>query len=155
MIFARRFFAKLAPTSQATISDLGISKWTMRDVDPNTRLVVEEQDNAEIVMVTTASFTIQLPEDYTGADRLFAIFESDGILRVAVTLTDMSTSTVLVRGTSDAKGFYSFTEKVSSITISNPSAVSINVRYAVMTYPDLTVAASFRGGASVFGVYTA
>lgn len=153
MIFARRFFSKLAPDSDASISDLGVARWSMRDVDPNIRLVVDGEVNAQLSLATVTSVTLDLPDDYVNTDYLFCQFQTEGVMKVTVTNPDSSTSVVLVSGTSDTPGIYSFTQKVTSIVINNPTATTITIGYQLIIMPPLDESTSFRGGAQTFGMY--
>ncbi len=154
MIFARRFFSKLAPDSDASISDLSVARWSMRDVDPNVRLVVDGEVNAELSLATLTSVTLDLPDDYVNTEYLFCQFQAEGILKVTVTNPDSSTSVVLISGSSTTTpGIYSFTQKVTSIVVNNPTATTVTFRYQLIIMPPLDESTSFRGGAQTFGVY--
>lgn len=123
------------------------------DVNPNVKLKTDAGKNAGdvIYLAAAGSATVQLPINYDTANRLFLEILSEGICKIVVTSAEHSTSTALIKGESSARpGFYSTCQRVSTITLSNPTATGFNVQVSMFELPDLTDSDSYTMGPYAF-----
>lgn len=130
--------------------------WTSVDINPSNILKIEpglySSETAVIAGDEAETLTVGLPASYDSDDRLSFTLRTDQNLRVTVVSPDHPTSTVLVYAPTDGYGFYSVVETVTSISIVSLGGDDTTVEYACFSYPDLTLAASWRDGDQTIGV---
>lgn len=152
MYISRQFSAQLA---QGNVQDdeYYLPVYQSYDVDPSIKLEIDPGKNAGdyITIAAAGSYIVQLPDEYDTAERLFVLIAAEGICRCVIVSPVHSTSTALIKGEdSERPGLYSVCERVTSITLSNPTAVAINVQVSLFELPDLTVSSSYSNGPYVF-----
>ena len=98
-----------------------------RDAVPSSVLKIDDglYANHEYTVGTLGSLALRLPEGYSSANRLFFRIRSDYTLRVVSVLPVLGTSTALWRPglATDQLGLMTFCGRVTSITVTNPTAV--------------------------------
>ncbi len=159
MYVQRQIAAWLADGDHQSIAEATSFSWRARDVRSNLELAlgVGKVDGDSVRLDAGESFTIPLPNEYDSSALLFVIIRATSIGRVVVASPAHATSTVLINATEgdtlgDYPGFLQFTDYVTSITISHPQGSDpVLFEWLVHEVPDLTAAASFRGGNMAFG----
>ncbi len=136
---------------------IGDRIWASQDVYPAKIQILNDGDIMadEITFAALGSGALPLPSGYTSAGRLSVFMRVSSTVKIVIVSPSVSTSTVLVKaGTAtDSNGFFSFTGRVTSMTVTNPSATAAaTVEYFAWEYPsDITVAAAWRDGAQTIG----
>ena len=144
---------------------IGDRVWTLQDVYPSKIQVLGDGDvlASEISIATMTTVGLSLPHGYVNGGTYATNGTLSFFLRTTQTIkivTDLllptgeTTNTVLVRAgiASDSNGFYSFTGRIKSITVTNPQAVAATIEYFSWQYPvDITVAEAWRDGAQTIG----
>lgn len=130
--------------------------YRLKDILPKYQLVLADGKWASDAIVMNASDTeaMQLPVAYSSANRLAAYFSTDEIVKVTIVSPVHGTSNFLMKGRdSDALGFLCWQGRVTSITLTIPAgADDTSIEYFMFELPDLSLAASFRGGQQATGV---
>lgn len=102
----------------------------------------------------STSQVIALPELYDSAERLCCLISAFGQVRLSTVIPVTGTSVCTLNGTSAIEAVTYFQSRVTSITITTPTATPVKVRYSLYQLPDLEDADSFRGGVYNFGRLT-
>ena len=157
MPYARRQFAMtVVDGDQDTLIDASGDVPLYQSVDVNPRMVLKLADGGYAGYMTSiasaATHTVQLPNSYTSASRLFFTMKSSVTAKVVVTSPDHSTSTVLVSVVGTDPGVFSFCGTVTAITVNIPGAAASDVEFLCWTMPDITLAEGWRQGEQSTGV---
>ena len=99
----------------------------------------------------SVSSVLPLPIAYTSASRLFVLLISTKTIKAVTVSPAHATATVLVRAGANQPGVASFTDFVTSITLTNPQVSSAVVETFIFEYPDLSLASSYQNGAFTLG----
>jgi hypothetical protein len=157
----RQLAATLGPGSATTLAQFAPSAalWSFRDVYPANilKLADGKHTTGDIPLTITDPRTIPLPKDYDTANKLAVFISSTQTIKVVTVSPSTPTSTLLLRAglASDQRGFMSFVDRVTSITITNPQPVAAVVSFMVYEYPsDLTDPDNWRDGVETTGVVT-
>ncbi len=137
-------------------SEIKTPAWKGIDIPDKYKLVVSpgDIDGGFYSIAGSTTHTIALPENYVNTARLFCLISAFGQVRVAVVNPALGTSTFTLNGTTTVEAVASWNGRVSSMTITTPSATAVKVRYSLFMMPDLNDADSFRGGVYNFGELT-
>jgi hypothetical protein len=144
--------------SQLAVGDVGADEYYLPvyqnyDVQPYLKPKIEPGKNigAVITLAAAGTYLVQLPNDYDTENRLFVLISAQGVCRCVLVSPAHATSTILIKGESSARpGIYSVCERVSSITLSNPTATAFDVQVSTYELPDLSLSASFSNGPYAF-----
>lgn len=130
--------------------------WDLRDVYPSNVLQIDQglQNSFETTIATLGSLTVALPQLYVSTEKLFVLIRGNKLLKVVTVIPVAGTSSALLRPglDTDQNGVHCFCSRVTSITITNPSADTATVQYFLFQMPDLSLAASWEQGYQVTGV---
>lgn len=160
MYIQRQFGADVVTGDDTDLVTSTISNYVWQLTDTNQRyvLVIDPGKYVQgtIDLAASASYSIQLPNTYDSANRLFVMIRSDLTIKVVTVSPFDPTSTFLVRAGVEAgqDGIYSSQGRVTSITVSNPQSETATVEYFLFEQPDLSLADSFRDGQIATGVQT-
>jgi hypothetical protein len=156
MFVRRQISMLLARGDVDSIQEAEGFAFRQRDVRPSTVLVIGDGKRSAQAFSLDAgeSYTVQLPVDYDSAQRLCGSFVTNGIIKAVVTSAELTgTSTQLIKGSSTARGTLNFQERITSIVLSNPTASTVLIEYALYELPsDLSDADSYRSGTQTTGV---
>ena len=137
--------------------------WKMLDVSDKYKLVVPEGFySAGFYQVAgSTSQVIALPELYDSAERLVCLISAYGQVRVTVDRPVGADSVFTLNGTAatadDLNGIEApafWCGRVTSITVTTPTATAVKIRYSLYQQPDLADMDSFRGGIYNYGILT-
>ncbi len=132
--------------------------WDMRDTYPANVLQVADglRLSFESQIASLGTLVLPLPPEYDTAEKLFVCIRSNLLVKVATVIPIIGTSSSLIRPglATDQNGVQSFISRVTSITITNPSATTATVQYTAFQLPDLAASASWRDGYQTTGVYS-
>lgn len=157
MYIQRQIQAFLATGDAPAIAEATTFPWRQRDVRPSLVLVLAagKQDSDAIRLNAGQSYALPLPSDYDTTRPLFCALKASSAAKVVTVSPAHATSTALIKAASGYPGILQWTGRVTSITVSNPHATDATlVEYFLHELPDLTLAASFRGGFMAFGYVT-
>ncbi len=130
--------------------------WETRDVYPSSILKIEDglQISFETTLATLGSLVLPLPQLYDSANRLFVLIRSNLLVKLVTIHPVLGTSSSLLRpgADTDQNGFQSFVGRVTSITLTNPSATTATIQYMAYEYPDLTLSASWQNSFQTPGI---
>ena len=152
MYILRQFSALLAQGNVA-VDEFSLPVYQSYDVSPTIKPKLDAGKNAGdyITIAASGSYTVQLPDEYTSAERLFVLISAAGIIRCVIVSPAHATSTILIKGEdSDRPGVYGCCERITSITLSNPTAAAVLVQVSLFELPDLTLSSSFSNGPYAF-----
>lgn len=144
MILFRRFAAKLADGTISLYRAVISPRWQLKELF-KVGVIVPGHVSGHALLATTEAFTMPLPYGYTSASYAQLLIRAEGVLKVAVASPAHTTSTLLIYGSSTEKGQFVITDKITSITVTNPTAGNVQFDYCVVQLPDLTLDASYYG----------
>lgn len=151
MLAKRRFGLQVGEGTLQGLSDIPIDRaaYEIKTANP-VALIVARHQNGYISIAAASSMTVSLPSGYNATtSRLFLLMRVDGIVQVTIASPAHTSSVFMLKGLTTQKGQYSTVDKISSITIYNPTASAVRLRYIVMEMPDITLAASFYDGGNI------
>lgn len=157
MYVYRQITGFLAAGDAPSIAEATVFPWRLRDVRAAIVLKLAEGKVAgdSIRLNSAQSFVVPLPSDYDTTRPLFCLFKSSSVARVVTVSPAHATSTALIKCATGYPGIFQWAGRVTSITLSNPHATdATEIEYLLHELPDLTLAASFRGGSMAFGYIT-
>lgn len=133
--------------------------WDMRDAYPANQLQLGDGKKLsfETQIAASGSLVLPLPSSYDTTNPLFVLFRCTGLAKLVTVDPDLGTSTSLCRPglAADQNGLQCFTQRITSITVSNPSSTAaITIAYMMFEVPDLTLSSNWRQGYQTTGVYT-
>lgn len=152
MVYFRNLYLKLVEGAKTSLKDLGEACFSFQDVPRETRLIVDDPAAKYISIASLASYTVPLPDGYTNAAYLACNFRCLGRLKFSVVSPSHTTSVAICEATTTYPGYYGITDQVTSITITNPTASTVKLRYILVQLPDLSANASYLRGALTTGV---
>ncbi len=144
-------------STDLTTSPLTSRIMDFRDVPPSAVMKIDDGlylSHKNSIGGPGGSYTIPLPLAYTSASRLFFRLRTDVIVKVTTVMPVLGTSEALCRPgiATDQDGVYTFCGRVTSITVTNPTALDATFQFVVFQYPDLTDNDSWRDGYLTTGV---
>jgi hypothetical protein len=107
----------------------------------------------KVQLLASGSQLVQLPEGYSSTQRLGVLIACDQSFKTVVVSPDFSTSTQLVKAGTNQKALTAWVGTVTSITLTNLSAVTTSQATVVLfQYPeDISDAAAWRSGYQTTG----
>lgn len=157
MYIQRQICAFLATGDVPSMAEATVFPWRQRDVRPNLvlKLAAGKQTGDSIRLNAGQSFSVPMPDDYDTARPLFCVISASSVAKVVTVSPAHATSTALIKCATGYPGVLEWVGRVTSITVSNPHATDETlIEYFLHELPDLTLAASFRGGSFAFGYIT-
>lgn len=157
MIFDRQFFMKTVAGDYDSLMSTATlpSEAALKDGPQDVRLFVETTSGQLLTIAASGSLSVDLPQNYTNASQLFTLILVTGTLKIVTTAIGRASSAVLVKGTAANPGVYSVTDRMNTITVSNPDSVNdATIEYMLVPLPDLALAASYLGGNLILGYNT-
>lgn len=157
MAFARRQFGLTVAQGDVDtlLEAMGTTPYYQSN-DVNPRMVLRLEDGGyagyQTQIAAAGSYTVQLPNTYTSASRLFFAMSTSQTAKVVVVSPDHSTSTVLVSAIGTSPGVFSWTGTVTSITVSVPGASASTFSYMAWTLPDISLSSGWRQGQQSSGI---
>lgn len=149
-------FCGMGTETDAVEYGIADRSWSQQDVYPAKILKLDDgkQENDQFTLAAGSSQAIKLPQSYDVTKRLFVVVRATETVKI-VTSSAEPTSTVLVRaGNADVQdSILSFVSLgVTSVLVSNPTAISAVVESFCYEYPDLDSPDSWRDGTLTTGV---
>ena len=103
--------------------------------------------SGDIQIAFGVTATIPMPDGYTNAATLLAVLRFDSPCTITVTSPLVAlTDKVYGMGSAVQNGIYATQARITAITVKNPAASgTMTVSYGLLSLPDITLEASFRG----------
>lgn len=157
MNFVRRnLTACIVDGARKQVSDGTDVLWRTLDVKPSVALRIDDSKLTlnKFSLAASGSYVLQLPPGYSSAERLAVVLTVVGVVQAVIVSPAVSTSTQLIASIDGQAGILSFQERVTSITLSNPTASTTAYgEYCVFEIPDLTSPDAYRDGTRTIGYY--
>ena len=138
------------------VSEVKTPAWKGVDIPDKYKLVVPPGylNGGFFRVAGSTTQVLTLPELYLPTERLFCLVSAFGQVRVTTVHPVHGNSVFTLNGSDIREAVATWNGRVTSISVTTPTATAAIIRYSFFQMPDLNEMDSFRGGVYNFGVNT-